>query len=219
MEDRSAVVATPAARPQSGRASPRGGSDGTPPAWVWPFLVYVPLEAWRDLLARDLPALLHAEGVAPRLPAGTLVAVGVAAVAAGALAEAAFYGMLWGARGVRLPFRATALAALELTLFEALAQRWLERLDPASRSAPIAALFVGARACWPGQVAPSTAAAAFGSFGLFTLARIGLFASVQARALARPFREAVTPIALAWIATHVAQVWVLQLLAGQHPRG
>lgn len=196
---------------------------GAPPAplapspWLWPILLYVPLAAWRQAFARELPGLFAGALPRPVAPA-TLAGLGVAALVAASLAEAAFYGMLWAARGRTLPRLAAAFVILQLSLFELFACELLARTGPDSAPAPLVALLAGARVFWRGARAPSAFAAAFGSLGAFTLARAALFAALQAGALRVRAREAFAQVALVWLGSHVAWWWLLELARGRAVR-
>ena len=185
------------------------------PAWAWPFLLFVPLQAWRDLLGREIPTLTAGSHSGASPAPGMLVAVGLAVVVLGALAEAAFYGMLWSARGLRLPMLASALVILQVSIAEPLAQSLMLRVPPGSAHRAWLVPIVGARALWPHGLAPNVFAAAFGGSGALAAARIMVTAGTQASLLGRRAREGLAMVAAGWLVSHVAQWWLLELLQGR----
>lgn len=201
------------AEPPGPKPAPRERS-GFWPAWAWPLLVWLPLDAWHERFAREMPldpALLERSRVAPE----ALAWVATAAVALAALAEAGAYGMLWAARGRRLPLVAAFVAVVQAGVCELVALRVLDL----SRGAPAAwaAALAGARALSPDGRAASALALAFGGAGLLTLARVALFAAFQSSLVRGRFREAFALTCGAWLVSHVAQWWLLELLQGRSP--
>lgn len=182
------------------------------PAWLWPVLVWLPLDAWHSRFARELPvagAVLERTSVAPE----TLAWVATAAVALAALAEAAFYRMLWAARGRRLPLAAAFVAVLQAGVPDLVALRVLELAG--DRPPAWVAALAGARASWADGRAGSALEAAFGAAGLLALARLAIFAGLQAGLVRCRFREAFALTCAVWLASRVAQWWLAELLAGR----
>lgn len=182
------------------------------PAWLWPVLAWLPLDAWHARFTRELPvaaAVLERTSVAPE----TLAWVATAAVALAALAEAGLYGMLWAARGRRLPIAAAFVAVLQAGVLDLVALRVLELAG--ERPEPWAAALAGPRALWTGGRAGSALAVAFGAAGLLALARLAIFAGLQAGLVRCRFREAFALTCAAWLASRVAQWWLAELLAGR----
>ena len=186
------------------------------PAWSWPLLAWLPLDAWHARLARDMPAVDPEVLARVHLTRGGLVALATASVALGALAEAGVYAMLWAARGRRLPLLASAVAVLQCSVTELLA---LDLLSHATREWTfVAALLAGPRATFAPGTASGALALAFGSAGLLALARCVLFAGFQSRFVACRFREAFALTCGLWFASHLAQGWALDLFQGRSLR-
>jgi len=185
------------------------------PAWAWPLVLVVPLEAWREALAREIPRVMPGVQRHGAFAPGVLVAIGLATVVLGALVEAAFYGMLWGARGLRLPLLATALVLVQVSISEPLALSLMLRVRPGSAHAAWLVPVVGARALWTEGQAPSAFAAAFGGAGGLAAARIAVTAGTQAGLVGRRAGEALAIVAASWLASHLAQWWLLELLQGR----
>lgn len=182
------------------------------PVWLWPVLAWLPLDAWHSRFASELPvaaAALERTRVTPERMAW----VATAAVAVAALAEAALYGMLWAARGRRLPLAAAFVAVLQAGVLDLVALRVLELAG--DRPSPWAAALAGARALWPGGRAGSALAVAFGGAGLLALARLAVFAGLQASLVRCRFREAFALTCAVWLASRAAQWWLVELLAGR----
>lgn len=183
------------------------------PWWMWPVLLWLPLDAWRERFLREAPgvdpAALGRAGLAPE----TLAWLAAAFVLVAALAEAGFYGMLWASRGRRLPLLAAAVAVVQAGVLELLA---LRLLDLAGRpAAPWAAWLAGPRALAPHGAATGAFAAAFGGAGAMALARLALLAGLQANLVRCRWREAFALVCGAWLASHVAQWWLLELFQGR----
>jgi hypothetical protein len=174
--------------------------------------VLVPLEAWRECLLRGQLAEPDA-GLA--LTPAVRVAIGLAALAALLAAEALVYGMLWSLRGARLPLARAWLALLQVSMLEPLALELVARAGGHPDAVTVA--LVGARALAPAAGAGAFATA-FGSAGLLALARVALAALAQARLAGRPWREAVALVTAGWLASHVAIVWLLDLVWGRSGR-
>ena len=190
---------------------PREGR-GFWPVWFWPVLVWLPLDAWHERFARGLPvepAALERARVSPE----ALAWIATAAVALTALAEAGAYGMLWAARGRRLPLAAAFVAVVQAGVCELVALRVLDL----SRGAPAtwAAALAGARALSVDGRAGAALEVAFGGVGLLALARVALFAGFQSGLVRCRFREAFALTCAAWLVSHVAQWWLLELWQGR----
>lgn len=200
MDDWDAAPAEPAEKPRFW------------PAWLWPVLAWLPLDAWHSRFARELPvgaAVLERTSVTPE----ALARVATAAVAAAALAEAALYGMLWAARGRRLPLAAAFVAVLQAGVLELVALRVLEFAGEGP--SPWVAALAGVRALRTGGRAGSALAVAFGGAGLLALARLAIFAGLQASLVRCRFREAFALTCGVWLCSRVAQWWLVELLAGR----
>jgi len=189
-----------------------GAPDARPlfwPAWLWPLLAWVPLAEWHERFAREIPRLYAVVLAGTRVAPGTLAWAATAFVVALALAEALLYGMLWRARGRRLPVAAAAVAVLQAGLLELAALRLLDAL-PAEAPAWAAAL-AGARALRPA----GPLATAFGGAGLLALLRVALFAGLQAGLARASWREAFALTCAGWLASHVAWWWLIELAQGR----
>jgi hypothetical protein len=186
------------------------------PAWSWPLLVWLPLDAWHSRFLHDMPPVDAATLARVHLSAGALPWLATASVALLALAEAGFYGMLWAARGRRLPLLATAVAVIQSGVAELLAFTLLDRSHGGSGGALAAvATLAGARAFVPHGAAASAAMVAFGGAGLLALARCALFAGMQSCLVRCRWREAFAITCGAWLVSHVAQWWLLELVTGR----
>jgi hypothetical protein len=186
------------------------------PAWSWPLLLWLPLEAWRSRFARDLPPVDADTLASVHLSQGALVWLATATVVVLALAEAGFYGMLWAARGRRLPLLATAVAVIQCGVAELLAFTLLERAQGAADGVRVAlATVVGARVFVPHGTNTAAWTVAFGGAGLLALARCALFAGFQSRLVPCRWREAFAMTCGAWLASHLAQGWLLELVTGR----
>jgi hypothetical protein len=182
------------------------------PAWSWPLLLWLPLEAWYSRFTRDMPTVDAGTLARVHLSAAALPWLATATVVLLALAEAGFYGMLWAARGRRLPLLAAAVAIVQCGVAELLAFTLLER---AQGGAAVLGALVGARALVARGAAASPLMVAFGGAGLLALARCALFAGFQSRLVPCRWREAFTMTCGVWLASHVAQWWVLELVTGR----
>ncbi len=183
----------------------------TPPWWAYPLLLPGPLLAWHDVIAHELARVPGAPG---GFASPALAWAGVAVLAAGLLAETAFYGILWAARGRRLPFRASALVLLQLSMLEALASGILQWAPATGPGFAAGWVLAGPRLAWAGG-APGGFLSAFGSCGVLTFVRIALWAWAQAEGVGRRWREAAVTVGTVWLATHVAQGWLMELLRGR----
>jgi hypothetical protein len=182
-----------------------------PPWWAWPILLPGPLLAWHEVVARELAQVPDAP---PWFASPALAWAGVGALLAGLLVETAFYGMLWAARRLRLPFASSFLVLLQLSMLEAFATAILT-WAPGDGAGHAAALWLaGARAAWAGG-APGGFGSAFGSFGVLTLVRMALWAWAQAEGTGRRWREAAPMVAAVWLASHAALGWTMELIRGR----
>ena len=181
----------------------------TPPGWSWPLLVAGPAYAWYGAVSAELARVPDA---GPAFASPALAWAGVAALVASLAAETLFYGMLWAARGTRLPLAPCALALLPISTLELLAAS-LARHAPAAGLARTACVaLAGARVLGAGE---GGFACAFGSFGLVALVRMALWAWVQADAAGRRWRDAAPMVAAVWLASHVALGWIVELVRGR----
>ena len=182
-----------------------------PPWWAWPLLLPGPLLAWHELVANELSQVPDAPSW---FGSPALAWSGVFMVVCGLAIETLFYGALWATRGRRLPFAASALLLLQLSMLEALATGILRHAPASGPWLGASMLLAGARATWV-RAAPGAFASAFGSFGVLTLVRMGLWAWAQAEATGRRWREAAPLVASVWLASHVAQGWLMELMRGR----
>jgi hypothetical protein len=192
--------------------APRDGSaTAGPPAWAIPLIAAGPVIAWRGTFASEFARSASAPAW---LASNAFIWACVTFTVAGVLVETGFYGMLWAARGRRLPFVATALVLLQLSMQEPVAL-WIREHGPTDPAAQIwRTLLIGARARWPGA-APGGFAAAFGSCGALTVLRVALSAWTQSSGTGRPWREAMAVVAGVWFASHLALGWLLDLMWGR----
>ncbi len=182
------------------------------PLWWWPVLLWLPLDGWHSRFARDLPRRLPAPDAHAWPSPEVLAWVATAAVLLAALAEAGFYGMLWAARGRRLPIAAATVAVVQTGVLELLA---LQVLDAARHGAgPWVAALAGSRAFAPDGAAVGAIAIAFGGAGLLALARCALWAEFQSALTGSRFREAFALTCAVWFASHLAQWWLIELWVG-----
>jgi hypothetical protein len=182
-----------------------------PPWWAWPLLLPGPLLAWHTVVADELARV-------PDAPAWfgspALAWAGVGALVFGLAAETLFYAMLWGARGIRMPVVSSALVLLQLSMLEALATGLVQHAPGAGGGLALHALLAGPRAAWAGG-GPGGFGSAFGSLGVLTALRMGLWAWTQAEGTGRRWRESAAQVAGVWLASHVAQGWLMELLRGR----
>jgi hypothetical protein len=190
-----------------------GGAKPFWPVWIWPLLVWLPLDEWHARFARDLPRLDPGLLARSRTSAEALAWLATALMPLAALAEAGGYGMLWAARGRRLPLAATAVAVLLAGTLDLAALQLLDRTR--GHAGPLVAMLAGARAYVPEGAAAGAFTVAFGTAGAFTLGRCALFAAFQAHLVPCRGREALAMTCGAWLVSHVVQWWVLELLQGR----
>jgi hypothetical protein len=186
------------------------------PAWSWPLLAWLPLDAWHTRLSRDMPGVDPAVLARVHLSQGSIVLLATATVAVLALAEALFYGMLWAARSRPLPVLATAVVVLQCGFTELLALDLLARARDGWGGAVV--LLAGPRALLAPGAAAGAMTVAFGSAGLLALARCALFAGFQSSLVPCRWREAFAVTCGVWLASHLAQGWLLDLLQGRSLR-
>ncbi len=181
-----------------------------PPWWAWLLLVPGPLLAWHECVEREL------EGLATELPFAPATAawIGVAGFACALVAETLVYGMLWSARGRRLPFASSLLVLLQLSMIDVVALAIGSHRPEAGAARAVACVLAGPRVTWPGA-APDGVAAALGSLGALTLVRMALWAWVQAEGTGRRWREAAAIVALVWAGSHVVQGLMVELTRGR----
>jgi hypothetical protein len=183
------------------------------PAWLWPLLLWPPLAAWHARLVRDLPAADPATLARAHLTAGGLAWIATTLVLVAALGEAGFYGMLWAARGRRLPILAAAVAVVQAGVLELGA---LDLIDAAgSHPGAWVMWLAGPRALVPHGAVAGAASMAFGSIGAFTLARCAIFAGLQSGLVRCRWREAFALTCGTWAVSHVALWWLLELFVGR----
>jgi hypothetical protein len=182
------------------------------PAWLWPLLVWLPLDAWHTRFVRDLPPVDPEALARAHLPAGSLAWFATALVLVAALAEAGCYGMLWAARGRRQPVFATTVAVVQTGALELAA---LDLIEAAGRTpGTLAILLAGPRALVPQGAVAGAAMVAFGSVGLLTLGRCAAFAGLQSGLVGCRWRAAFAMVCGTWLVSHVAQWWLLELFVG-----
>ena len=121
--------------------------------------------------------------------------------------------MLWAARGRRLPIVAAAVAVVLVSGLELAALDLIEAAAP--QPGPWATLLAGPRALVPHGTHAGAAMMAFGSIGIFTLARCAILAGLQAGLVRCRWREAFALVGAVWIVSHVALWWLLELFMGR----
>ena len=182
-----------------------------PPWWAWPLLLPGPLLAWYTVIADELARV-------PDAPAGfgspAIAGAGVAALVAGLVLETLFYAMLWGARGIRMPVLSSALVLLQLSMLETVGGAIARHAPDAGHALAWAVLLAGARAAWGGG-GPGGFGSAFGSLGVVTLVRMALWSWAQSEGTGRRYREAAAQVAVVWLASHVVQGWLMELMRGR----
>lgn len=192
---------------------------GLPVAWA-PVLLLLPLAAWIES-ARRLYAqagALDAFGNLPHSGAVTpeaVVALALVLTVAAVFLEAAVLRMVWGARGVTLPFFPLAFALWLLTSIESCAVAALARVPSGSAGAVWLAPWVGYRALAGSAAGANGWTFAFAGAGLLTALRIGLSAFVQAKLAGRRRREAAALVVAVWLASHVLLAWLVELSRGR----
>ncbi len=190
----------------------RAGTDRARGAGGVALPVALALVAWWDWAFRQGGGAARAGDLAVAATVMLAARLGAAAV------EAGTYGLWWRARGARLPFFRFWAVIVALSLLDrfGIALGTLAERTPALGPwlAPVAGLhLVKARV-------PALAGglgAAFGGLGLLTLARLGLTAAWQARALGRGLAGPLALTTIAWLATRVALWWSVDLFRGVSP--
>jgi len=185
--------------------------SSVPPWWSWPLLLPGPLLAWYTVIADELSRVPDAPGW---FGSPALAWAGVGALVFGLAVEALFYAMLWGARRIRMPIVSSALVLLQLSMLETLATGIVQHAAAAGPALAVDVLLAGVRARW-GESGPGGFRSAFGSFGVLTLVRMGLWAWMQAEGTGRRWREAAAQVTAVWLASHVAQGWLMELMRGR----
>ena len=131
-------------------------------------------------------------------------------------AEAAVYGVVWAAVGVRLPWRRYALALGPLSVLDLCADAL--RLHAAAfgeGARAVIAAFGGIGALGPFEGEWRLLGAAFTATGILTCVRLAAAALVQSRLAGVPWRAAFGLTGGLWLAHHVALWWALELTAGR----
>lgn len=172
-------------------------------AWSWWVEARTQLEALDGMEGTLDPGAMGAAAVAGRIPA--------------VLAEAAVYRLWWRAQGLRLPFwRFTSWVALlsGLDLLGFSLRRAVENAPEPVRIA-VALLAGPGPGGAPGAHAGLTAA--FGSFGLFTVARVVMTAWAQARGLGGSLAGPLLVTSVAWLLTRLIAWWSVDLMRGLSP--
>jgi len=181
-----------------------------PPWWAWPLLLPGPLLAWHACVESEMERSASALPFAP----SAIAWIGVAGFACALVVETLVYGMLWAARGRRLPFASSVLVLLQLSMIDRVALAIGSHVPEAGAARALACVLAGSRATWVGA-APDGVSAALGSLGVLTLARMALWAWVQAEGTGRRWREAASMVALVWAGSHVVQGLVAELARGR----
>lgn len=200
-------------------AVPARPPAGIPAAWA-PVLLLLPLAAWIES-ARRLYAQAGALDAFASLPrAGSvtpegLVALALALTVGAVLFEASALRMVWGARGVTIPFASLSFALWLLTTIESSAGALLARVPPGSAGAVWLAPWVGYRALAGSAAGANGWTFAFAGAGLLTALRIGLSAAAQARLAGRRLREAASLVVAVWLVSHVLLAWLIELSRGR----
>jgi len=199
---------------------PSSVSRGLPwlmPRAALPFWILGVTWGWWRVFREDLLAAPPAPAaVMPPLTAA--VALATAAKLLGFVSEAGFYALAWRARGERLPF----WRFLVLVVSASMADLFAHSLAGAgASSAPLWKACLAGLHLAPGTVFHDLPAVrvAFGSIGLLTAIRIGITGDAQARALNRGRLETVGWTVAAWLVTHVALLWGVDLMKGMSPVG
>lgn len=193
-----------------------------PSSLEWPFppgillvlLAWVGWSWWREIAAQTAAA----GNPEPITVPATMAWLGLVARALATLTEAGCYVLWWKGRGARLPFwRFSAwvatLSAADLLGF-ALRRAAIDAPDALRW---LCVVLAGPGALDPEPIARSSAASAFGNFGVLTLLRIGMTAWAQARGTGRSLRGPVAMTAAAWLLTRLAAWWSFDLLRGMSP--
>jgi hypothetical protein len=192
------------------RTLPRPRAEEASP--LWPLAVFVCAVAlfWHDTL---LAQLAHTPELAPRhVPPRLAASFGVFTQLAFSALEAFLYARAWRAAGRTLPWARTAATLFVISALEAFAVFLLQRPDAARF-----AWLVGPRAAWPGGIAASALARAFGGAGALAFARIALTARAQAGAAGARFAAALALVLAGWLGSRLVLWWTLDLVRGFAP--
>ncbi len=179
-------------------------------------LAFLPLvagiESARALLPGALAGAPHGtRGFAP----ATLVTVALAASFVGVALEALFWRVCWAARGVAMPYGALLFALWALSAIDAVASAVVTRVGPGGAVGLWLAPWVGYRALRAGDASAGAWWLAFANAGLLGAVRMALSAWVQARLAGRRWREAAVWVVGAWLASHLAMAWIVELVRGR----
>ena len=188
-----------------------------PPAFLPFWMAAIEWGWWRVFQDEGLSAgALAAAG----LPSPTLVvAVATTGKLLGHVSEAAFYVLLWRARGTRLPFRRFFVWVVSASI----ADQFAFGLAAPYRSggAPLWRVCLAGLHLATGTVFHESPVirAGFGSLGLLTATRIAVTGAAQAQATGRSLAEGVGWTLLVWLVTRLAAMGGLDLLRGMSPLG
>ncbi len=166
---------------------------------------------------------VFASAVASAPAGGSLSASALAAAVAllgkalGHLSEAAYYVLLWRARGSRLPFWRFLVVVVSASLADQLAygiSRGASAGEGLGWRAWVAGLHVANGT--PFHDSPGLRAA-FGSLSVLSATRLGITAAAQVDPPGRGAREAVAWTLATWLLTRIAALWSVDLLRGMSP--
>ena len=195
----------------------------------WPFVpAFIPL--WYAWIAWAWWAETVAQIESAERAGATHEAVAPAALASMALitrlmaslSEAGFYTLWWKGRGARLPYWRFVCWIVGLSVTDLLGFGLRRSAEEAPAALGIgAAVLAGPAALDPTVAAGSGASdgvmAAFGSFGVLTLLRVGMTAWAQALGTGRSLGGALLLTLSAWLATRLTGWWSFDLLKGLSP--
>jgi hypothetical protein len=185
------------------------------PAWYVPFLWTYVTYAWWRAGAAELESMRAGAGI-PAAAFGVATGLAPAMKLAGFLTEAGFYCFWWRGRRSALPYWRFASCVAGLSLADLLARDIAERAHGAASPIAAACAGIGLLAGGASHLGAGLRAG-FGSLGLLTLGRIAVTAHVQAEAVRVRFVHALAVTLSAWLATHVAIWWTVDLLRGASP--
>ncbi len=180
------------------------------PWWAWPLLLPGPLLAWYEIVEGEAERSALASAFSPSATAW-IALVGLSLAVVG---ESLVYGMLWSARGRRLPFATSVLVLLQLTLLDVLALALVESPPDAGPGRALACVLAGPRVAW-GESGPGGMANAFGALGGLTLVRMAIWAWAQSEAVGRRWRDAAWMVASVWLVSHAALGVLAELARGR----
>jgi len=184
-------------------------------AWALPFLLLYVEWSWWDVFVGELET--NPTGIPMPIPAAAALAVCGKLLAHAT--EAAFYVLLWRARGARLPFwrflsYVVAVSLADVFSFN-LAQPFQNGGAPAWR-VWLAGLHLASGT--PFHDSPALRNA-FGSIGLLTATRIAMTGITQAKGSGRSRFEALAWTVGVWLVTRIAVWWAFDLIRGMSPLG